>query len=39
MIARKGEPVEALYIILKGHVSHLIDQGGVVAQGHGLARR
>jgi signal transduction histidine kinase len=28
MIARKGEPVEALYIILKGHVSHFLDQGG-----------
>jgi signal transduction histidine kinase len=28
MIARKGEPVEALYIILKGHVSHVTDQGG-----------
>jgi signal transduction histidine kinase len=28
MIARKGQPVEALYIILKGHVSHLTDQGG-----------
>ncbi|HEX3233182.1 MAG TPA: ATP-binding protein [Gemmatimonadales bacterium] len=28
MIARKGEPVEALYVILTGHVSHLTDQGG-----------
>ena len=28
MIARKGEPVEALYVILNGHVSHLTDQGG-----------
>ena len=28
MIARKGEPVEALYVILRGHVSHLTDQGG-----------
>ena len=28
MIARKGQPVEALYIILKGHVAHLLDQGG-----------
>jgi signal transduction histidine kinase len=28
MIARKGEPVEALYIIFEGHVSHLLDQGG-----------
>ena len=27
-IARKGEPVEALYIILKGRVSHLNDAGG-----------
>ena len=29
MIARKGEPVEALHIILKGHISHLTDQGGI----------
>ena len=28
LIARKGEPVEALYVILSGHVSHLTDQGG-----------
>ena len=28
MIARKGQPVEALYIILKGHVAHFLDQGG-----------
>jgi signal transduction histidine kinase len=28
MIARKGQPVEALYIILKGHVAHVLDQGG-----------
>jgi signal transduction histidine kinase len=28
MIARKGQPVEALYIILKGHVAHFTDQGG-----------
>jgi signal transduction histidine kinase len=28
MIARKGEPVESLYIILAGRVSHLTDQGG-----------
>jgi signal transduction histidine kinase len=28
MIARKGEPVEALYVILSGHVSHFTDQGG-----------
>jgi signal transduction histidine kinase len=28
MIARKGEPVESLYIILQGRVSHLTDQGG-----------
>ena len=27
-IARKGEPVEALYIIFTGHVSHFTDQGG-----------
>ena len=28
MIARKGDPVEALYILLTGHVSHFTDQGG-----------
>ncbi|MFL5495101.1 MAG: ATP-binding protein [Gemmatimonadales bacterium] len=28
MIARKGEPVEALYIIFTGHVAHLLEQGG-----------
>jgi signal transduction histidine kinase len=28
MIARKGETVESLYIILGGRVSHLTDQGG-----------
>jgi signal transduction histidine kinase len=28
MIARKGEPVEALYVLLSGHVSHFTDQGG-----------
>ncbi len=28
MIARKGQPVEALYIILKGHVAHFLDHGG-----------
>jgi signal transduction histidine kinase len=28
MIARKGEPVEALYVIFKGHVSHFLEQGG-----------
>jgi signal transduction histidine kinase len=39
MIARKGEPVEALYIILEGRVSHVTDQGGtwrkVVSWGEG----
>ena len=39
MIARKGEPVENLYIILKGRVSHVTDQGGtwrkVVSWGEG----
>jgi signal transduction histidine kinase len=29
MIARKGEPVDALYIVLTGRVSHVTDQGGV----------
>jgi len=28
LIAKKGEPVEALYVILSGHVSHFTDQGG-----------
>src|SRR5262249_49812393 len=28
MIARKGEPVEALYIIFEGHVAHFMEQGG-----------
>jgi len=30
LIARKGEAVEALYIILSGHVSHFTDQGGTL---------
>lgn len=30
MIARKGEPVDALYIILEGQVSHYTDQGGAL---------
>lgn len=28
MIARKGEPVEALHIILTGHAAHFLEQGG-----------
>jgi len=28
MIAKKGEPVDALYILLTGHVAHYMDQGG-----------
>ena len=28
MIAKKGEPVDALYILLSGHVAHYMDQGG-----------
>ncbi len=28
LIAKKGEAVEALYVILSGHVSHFTDQGG-----------
>jgi signal transduction histidine kinase len=28
MLARKGEPVDALYIVLSGLLSHLVDQGG-----------
>ena len=27
MIARKGQPVEAMYIILNGHVAHLLEHG------------
>jgi len=30
LIARKGEPVEALYVILSGHVAHFTDQGGTL---------
>lgn len=28
LVARKGQPVEALYLILKGHVAHFMEQGG-----------
>ena len=28
MIARKGQPVEAMYIILSGHAAHMLDHGG-----------
>jgi signal transduction histidine kinase len=28
MVARKGQPVEALYLVLKGHVAHFMEQGG-----------
>jgi signal transduction histidine kinase len=28
MIAKKGEPVDALYVLLSGHVAHYMDQGG-----------
>ena len=39
LIARKGEPVEALYVIFSGRVSHVTDQGGtwrkVVSWGEG----
>ncbi len=28
MIAKKGEPVDALYILLSGHVAHHMEQGG-----------
>ncbi|MGN6392027.1 MAG: ATP-binding protein [Gemmatimonadales bacterium] len=28
MIARKGQPVDALYIILTGHAAHFLEQGG-----------
>ncbi|HET9725445.1 MAG TPA: ATP-binding protein [Gemmatimonadales bacterium] len=30
MVARKGQPVEALYLILKGHVAHFMEQGGAM---------
>jgi signal transduction histidine kinase len=30
MIARKGEPVEAMYVLLTGHVSHITEQGGTL---------
>src|SRR5262245_15469604 len=29
LVARKGLPVDHLYIIIKGHISHFSDQGGV----------
>ena len=29
LVARKGLPVDQLYIIIKGHISHFSDQGGV----------
>ena len=28
MIAKKGEPVDALYVLLSGHVAHHMEQGG-----------
>src|SRR6476620_1192703 len=28
MIAHKGQPVEAMYIILSGHAAHMLDQAG-----------
>ena len=28
LIAKKGEPVDALYILLSGHVAHYMEQGG-----------
>jgi signal transduction histidine kinase len=28
MIAKKGQPVEAMYVIFTGHVSHFLEQGG-----------
>ena len=28
MIARKGKPVEAMYLILSGHAAHMLDQAG-----------
>src|SRR6478672_3907902 len=30
LIARKGEPVEALSVIMSGHVAHFTDQGGTL---------
>ena len=29
MIAHKGKPVEAMYLILSGHAAHMLDQAGV----------
>lgn len=29
MLARKGEPVHEMYVVLSGHLAHLADQGGV----------
>ena len=28
LVARKGQPVEALYLVLKGYVAHFMEQGG-----------
>ncbi|HET7468859.1 MAG TPA: ATP-binding protein [Gemmatimonadales bacterium] len=28
VVARKGEPVDALYLVLKGYVAHFMEQGG-----------
>jgi signal transduction histidine kinase len=28
MVARKGQPVDALYLVLKGYVAHFMEQGG-----------
>jgi signal transduction histidine kinase len=28
LVARKGQPVEALYLILRGYVAHFMEQGG-----------
>jgi signal transduction histidine kinase len=28
LVARKGEPVDALYLVLKGYVAHFMEQGG-----------
>ena len=36
MIARKGQPVEAMYIILSGHAAHIAGSGRHLAQGRRL---
>jgi signal transduction histidine kinase len=30
LVARKGQPVDALYLVLKGYVAHFMEQGGIM---------